>query len=68
LLSLAKKRGYAIGIGHPYPETMDVLRKELANIESLGIRLIPVSQIVEMQKGDNRSREPLYDSPAVVKK
>ena len=68
LLSLAKKRGYAIGIGHPYPETMEVLKQELAKLDASGIKLIPVSQIVKMQKEDDRWRVPLRHSPKVVKK
>ncbi len=67
LLRLAKKRGYAIGIGHPYPETMAVLKQELAKLGSSGIKLIPVSEIVKLQKGDGRWQEPLYQSPKVVK-
>lgn len=67
LLLLAKKQGYAVGIGHPYPETIQVLKRELAKLSSRGIRLIPISQIVEMQKGDYQWRAPLYPPPKVVK-
>ncbi len=64
LLSLARKRGYAIGIGHPYPETIEVLKKEISSLGSKGIRLIPASQIVKLQKGDG----PLHDTQMVVKR
>lgn len=67
LLKLAKKRGYAIGIGHPYPETMEVLKRELAHVDAYGVRLVPVSQIVKLPQGDDPWHEPLYPSHKVVK-
>ncbi len=67
LLKLAKKRGYAIGIGHPYPETMQVLKQELAKLSSSGIRLIPLSQMVQMQKGGNQWHASWSRSRKVVK-
>lgn len=45
LISIAKKRGKAIGIGHPYPTTLDVLKKDLNTIKSQ-VNLVPVSELV----------------------
>jgi polysaccharide deacetylase 2 family uncharacterized protein YibQ len=45
LLRRAMTRGSAIGIGHPYSETLDVLAQELPRIRDSGIRLVPVSQL-----------------------
>lgn len=45
LISIANKKGSAIGIGHPYPVTLEVLRKNLGRIKSQ-VRLVPVSQLV----------------------
>jgi len=67
LLKLARKQGYAVAIGHPYPTTMRVLKQELAKLPASGIRLIPVSQIVQMQMGDRQWQASLSHSPKVVK-
>jgi polysaccharide deacetylase 2 family uncharacterized protein YibQ len=50
LLKLAKKQGFAIGIGHPYPETLAVLNQELSSLDSRGIKLIPVSKMIALQQ------------------
>jgi uncharacterized protein len=47
LVALAQKRGSAIGIGHPYPATLSVLREELPKLKQRGIALVPVSQILQ---------------------
>ena len=49
LIAIAKKRGSAVGIGHPYPETLQVLEELLPNLAEEGIRLAPVSQLIERQ-------------------
>jgi len=46
LLKLARDNGIALGIGHPYPETIALLAQELPNLEQEGIRLLPVSQLL----------------------
>jgi polysaccharide deacetylase 2 family uncharacterized protein YibQ len=43
----ARRHGYAIGIGHPYPATLDYLQTALPELEKQGFQLVPVSQIVE---------------------
>ncbi|NVM20650.1 MAG: divergent polysaccharide deacetylase family protein [Desulfobacterales bacterium] len=45
LLTVAKKKGWAIGIGHPYRVTLEVLREELPNIEQ-EVNIVRVSQLV----------------------
>lgn len=46
LKALARQRGQAIAIGHPYPATLDFLETALAGLEAAGIRLVPVSELV----------------------
>ncbi len=46
LLKLSLKKGKAIGIGHPFPQTLQGLRKSLSFIENSGVDLVYASQIV----------------------
>lgn len=47
LLSRARKDGSALAIGHPYPETMAMLERELPRLEEKGIELVRVSKLVK---------------------
>ncbi|MES9964722.1 MAG: divergent polysaccharide deacetylase family protein [Candidatus Sedimenticola sp. 20ELBAFRAG] len=67
LVKKAEKRGYAIGIGHPYPETAQVLNELLANPGQLGVRLISASEMIELQQRKNSWPEPSSPSPKVAK-
>lgn len=44
LISIAQKRGHAVGIGHPHPETLAVLREMLPTLKELNIEVVPISQ------------------------
>ncbi|PLY12416.1 MAG: hypothetical protein C0631_16875 [Sedimenticola sp.] len=67
LIKRAHKKGYAVGIGHPYPETSKVLRQLLADPEKLGVRLIPASAMIVLQGRNNPWQEPSSPSPRVAK-
>jgi len=45
LISIAKEHGQAIGIGHPYPATWEVLSEELPGIKDQ-VELVRVSELV----------------------
>lgn len=55
LISLAKKYGGALAIGHPYPETLAVLQRRLAPLSKGEVRLIPVTMLMAMKI---QEREP----------
>lgn len=47
LIALARRRGYALAIGHPKVNTIQVLREKLAELGRLGIELVPVSKLFD---------------------
>jgi polysaccharide deacetylase 2 family uncharacterized protein YibQ len=46
LLGLSKKHGYAVGIAHPYPQTLEYLKVKLGSLQQHGIELVKLSDIV----------------------
>ncbi|MCP1335802.1 divergent polysaccharide deacetylase family protein [Futiania mangrovi] len=47
----AKKYGFAVGIGHPRPMTLDMLEPWLKSIEDRGFVIVPVTTIVKSLRG-----------------
>ena len=47
LATLAYARGNAIGIGHPYPETVQALQRVLPELWQAGIEIVPISHLVK---------------------
>ncbi len=47
LIHLCEQKGKAIAIGHPYPETLKALPEIIKKIEGVGIKIVPVSQIIK---------------------
>ncbi len=45
-LVLAQRRGRALAIGHPYPETLTVLEELPALLATTGVRLVKVSELL----------------------
>lgn len=46
LLALAQKRGRALAIAHPYPETLEFLEQRLHALKTGPVRLVPVSLLL----------------------
>lgn len=49
LLKLAKRNRTAIGIGHPYPVTIEYLTHAIPLLEKAGVQVIPVSEMIKMR-------------------
>ncbi len=47
LVSIARRKGKAVAIGHPYPETISVLKDMIPELEREGIRVVKLSSLVE---------------------
>ena len=47
LEAVALRKGYAIGIGHPQPYTMEVLERWLASARSRGFEIVPLTAILK---------------------
>lgn len=56
LLSIARIRGTAVAIGHPYTQTLAYLENILPALPLLGIRLLPASELIAYKKRRNRPR------------
>jgi len=50
LLALAEKNGSAVGIGHPYIQTLEYLEQALPALAQKNIELVPVSHMLARQK------------------
>ena len=65
LIKLAKQNGSAVAIGHPYPETYQVLKQLLPQLKHLGIEVVPLSNLVDnnelklelVQKNNNKPEQ-----------
>ena len=55
LLQLARKQGTALAIGHPSTLTLAVLEQQIPKLEQQGIRLVPVSELIELQQEDEHT-------------
>ncbi len=46
LFRIAQRRGTAVGIGHPFPETLKVLKENFHLFRDYNLRAVPVSRII----------------------
>ena len=53
LIILAKRKGYATGIAHPYPETISVLSQQLPALEEKGVKLVFASELIDRLENNN---------------
>ncbi|HHI75881.1 MAG TPA: divergent polysaccharide deacetylase family protein [Gammaproteobacteria bacterium] len=64
---LARLKGSAIAIGHPYPETLAVLARELPRLRRQGVELRPVSHIIAYQRSPETWHASSFPLPQVAK-
>jgi polysaccharide deacetylase 2 family uncharacterized protein YibQ len=67
LVSKARQRGFAIGIGHPYPATLEVLAQALPALAAQGVQLVPVSRLVETDRRQQLWHACSSPSPTVAR-
>lgn len=54
LVRIARERGFALGIGHPYPETLDALERWIPTLAHHQIELVPLTTLLTLP--ERRSR------------
>lgn len=50
LIEVAQKKGTAVAIGHPHPQTLAFLEANLGRLREAGIELLPVSQLIRYRR------------------
>jgi len=69
LVRRARRQGHALAIGHPHPDTLAALEHWLPTLAGQGIRLVPVSQLIQTRQQRRIPPWQLssYPSPRAVK-
>ena len=47
---LAREQGLAVGIGHPYPDTLAFLEHAIPGLVEEGIQLVPLRELIDFQR------------------
>ncbi len=57
LRKIAKQKGYALAIGHPHKTTLSVLEQEFSRTGAKDVRLVSVSELIEIAEALELERE-----------
>ncbi len=57
LENTAHKKGYAIAIGHPHKETIEVLKEWIPTLADKGLALVPVSKLVKYPRENEQTAQ-----------
>jgi hypothetical protein len=60
LEQFARRKGYAVAIGHPHDATLDALERWLKNLDNQGLALVPLSAVIATDQSGNL-RSVLHD-------
>ena len=63
LIWRAQRHGSALAIGHPHPQTLDVLEQELPQLAQKGVKLVPVSQLIQFRSERRLAWQQTSSSP-----
>ena len=64
LKTLARTHGSALGIGHPYPATLDFLERALPELDRQGFALVGIRSLLEHQMSAAAGRDGRHERPA----
>lgn len=64
LLHVARRQGWALGIGHPYATTLDFLEQHLPRLGEYGVRLVPVSSLINKQHTNDQAPHLITHRPS----
>jgi len=54
LIKVAKRKGSAIAIGHPYISTTDVLNEVIPDVEKYGVKLVSIKSLMHLRGLDKK--------------
>lgn len=54
LIGIAQRDGVALGIAHPYPDTLDILARELSRLGDYNVQMVSVNRLIEIENASKQ--------------